>query len=186
MTTREHGDGKATSHIRRIGLQDLEVLVWISRQTFMETFAAANSKEDMRQYLDEAFSTERLAAELQDPDSSFHFAEQDGKVVGYLKLNRGKAQTEALGDHALEIERIYVPASHQGKGVAQVLLAEALRQAREQGADRLWLGVWEKNHRAIRFYEKHGFVAFGTHLFRLGNDDQTDLLMQARLEEVTW
>lgn len=170
--------------IRRIGPDDLDALVRISRQTFTETFAAANSEDNLRKYLDDAFSPDRLATELRDPDSSFHFAEQDGTVLGYLKLNRGAAQTEAQGAQALEIERIYVLKSHHGRGVAQVLLAEALREARAQRADRLWLGVWEENHRAIRFYEKQGFVPFGTHPFRLGDDEQTDLLMQLRLEDV--
>lgn len=40
------------------------------------------------------------------------------------------------------------------------------------------LGVWEHNHRALRFYEKNGFIAFGTHIFQLGNDQQTDILMK--------
>ena len=98
--------------------------------------------------------------------------------MGYLKLNTARAQTEPQAANALEIERIYVLGSYHGGGVGQALYHHAMSVAEDRKASYVWLGVWEHNHRALRFYEKNGFIAFGTHIFQLGNDQQTDILMQ--------
>lgn len=98
--------------------------------------------------------------------------------MGYLKLNTAHAQTEPQAADALEIERIYVLSSYHGGGVGQALYHHAMSVAEDRKASYVWLGVWEHNHRALRFYEKNGFIAFGTHIFQLGNDQQTDILMK--------
>lgn len=164
--------------IRRATIQDLVSLQQISRQTFAETFAATNSAHNMRAYLDEAFAEARLRAELTNPHSAFYLAERGPDVVGYLKVNTGPAQTEAQAAPALEIERIYVLRAYHGRHVGQQLYAHALYLASEARAGYVWLGVWEENPRAIRFYQKNGFVAFGQHVFTLGDDAQTDILMK--------
>lgn len=157
---------------------DVGLLQQIGRQTFAETFAASNSAQNMQTYLEEGFSAEKLRAELQHPHSAFYIAELDRAVVGYLKVNTGPAQTEGQVDKALEIERIYVLQAYHGQQVGQRLYEQALELARQAGTDYVWLGVWEENPRAIRFYEKNGFVAFDRHIFRLGDDEQTDILMK--------
>lgn len=167
--------------IRSVTPEDLIRLQAISRQTFTEAFAAGNTEENMSRYLEEGFSTKQLAAELDNEYSQFYFAEQDGSVIGYLKLNIGPAQTELKEDKGLEIERIYVLEACYGQKVGQLLYHKAIEVAREMQAEYVWLGVWEENRRAIRFYEKNGFVAFDKHLFRLGSDEQTDLLMKRPL-----
>ena len=116
--------------------------------------------------------------ELSNPNSFFYVAEVNGHVVGYLKLNTAHAQTEPQAADALEIERIYVLGSYHGGGVGQALYHHAMSVAQDRKASYVWLGVWEHNHRALRFYEKNGFTAFGTHIFQLGNDQQTDILMK--------
>ena len=98
--------------------------------------------------------------------------------MGYLKLNTAHAQTEPQAADALEIERIYVLSNYHGGGVGQALYHHAMSVAEDRKASYVWLGVWEHNHRALRFYEKNGFIAFGTHIFQLGNDQQTDILMK--------
>jgi ribosomal protein S18 acetylase RimI-like enzyme len=167
--------------LRHAGLADLSLLQEIGRQTFLETFAASNSEENMQTYLAEGFSDEKLTAEVQNPDSTFYLAEQAGRVVGYLKVNTGPAQTEQHLANALEIERIYVLQEFHGQRVGQVLYEQALLLARHAWVDTLWLGVWEENPRAIRFYEKNGFVAFDKHVFQLGDDAQTDIMMKRAL-----
>jgi ribosomal protein S18 acetylase RimI-like enzyme len=167
--------------IRRVSSEDLGRLQSISRETFRETFAAMNTEENMRKYLEEGFSTERLRTELMDPHSEFHFAEQDDNVIGYLKLNFGAAQTELQDDSSVEIERIYVSGVFQGKGVGNLLFAKAVARASEMNADHVWLGVWEENEKAIAFYRKNGFVAFDKHVFMLGDDAQTDIMMKLTL-----
>jgi ribosomal protein S18 acetylase RimI-like enzyme len=136
----------------------------------------------MEAYCNSAFNPTQLAQELNNPNSAFNYAVEDGIPIGYLKINFGPAQTEPLDAMAMEVERIYVRQAHRGRGVGHMLLHSALSNARQRKAPFVWLGVWEHNQRAIAFYRKQGFTVFGSHPFRLGNDLQTDLLMRHRLE----
>jgi diamine N-acetyltransferase len=169
--------------IKKVTIADIENLQNIGRQTFYETFAEANTEGDMQQYLTENFSATKLKSELINPDSEFYFASISKKVVGYLKINFGQAQTELKLNNALEIERIYVLKEFHGKQVGQVLYDKAMQVAKRLNVDILWLGVWEENPRAIRFYKKNGFVEFDKHIFRLGNDEQTDIMMKLELKK---
>ncbi|PQA93157.1 GNAT family N-acetyltransferase [Chryseobacterium shigense] len=169
--------------INTASTEDLETIQSLGRQTFSETFAESNSEEAMKTYLDESFSTEKVKLELNNPDSHFFIAWEEDNPVGYLKLNSGAAQTELKDDDtSLEIERIYVKKSHHGQKVGQLLYDKALESAQSLGKNYLWLGVWEKNLRALSFYRKNGFEEFGSHTFTLGNDDQTDLMMKKILD----
>lgn len=168
--------------IRKVSIDDVIQLQEIGRQTFSETFSDVNSEENMNKYLEESFAVNKLTAELQNPSSYFYLAFLNEKVIGYLKLNTGNAQTENQDKNALEIERIYVAKEFHGKKVAQAIYAQALEKAQELKASYIWLGVWEKNFRAVSFYTKNGFTQFDTHIFRLGDDEQTDLLMKKNLD----
>ena len=169
--------------IKKVTIVDIENLQNIGRQTFNETFAEANTEEDMQRYLTENFSATKLKVELINHDSKFYFASISKKVVGYLKINFGQAQTELKVNNALEIERIYVLKEFHGKQVGQVLYNKAMQVAKRHNVDILWLGVWEENPRAISFYKKNGFVEFDKHIFRLGNDEQTDIMMKLDLKK---
>jgi len=169
--------------ITRVTLNDIDQLQKISRQTFYETFSAGNTEEDMNKYLEDVLSIEKLTAELNDTSTEFYFAVLDNKVIGYLKLNFGQSQTELKDDKALEIERIYVLKEFHGRKVGQLLYEKAIQIARQSNADYVWLGVWEENPRAINFYKKNGFVAFDKHIFKLGNDEQTDIMMKLQLHD---
>jgi ribosomal protein S18 acetylase RimI-like enzyme len=169
--------------IRKVTTNDLEELQKIARLTFYETFASGNTEENMNKYLDEAFSFTKLTTELSDNNAEFYFATIDNKVIGYLKLNFGQSQTELQDNKAVEIERIYVLKEYHGKGVGQLLYDQAIKIARQKNAHYVWLGVWEKNPRAINFYKKNGFVEFDKHIFKLGNDEQTDIMMKLKLNE---
>ncbi|SMG52036.1 GNAT family N-acetyltransferase, partial [Sphingobacterium psychroaquaticum] len=103
------------------------------------------------------------------------------EVIGYLKINFGQSQTELKDEKALEIERIYVLKEYHGKNVGQVLYQKAMEIAKEKKADYVWLGVWEENPRAISFYKKNGFVEFDKHIFKLGDDEQTDIIMKLKM-----
>ena len=169
--------------IKRVTLNDIDQLQKISRQTFSETFSAGNTEENMKKYLEEVFSMEKLTAELSNPNSEFYLAVLDNNAIGYLKLNFGQSQTELQDDKALEIERIYVLQEFHGKKVGQLLYEKAMQIARQKNADYVWLGVWEENPKAINFYKKNGFVEFDKHIFKLGNDEQTDIMMRLRLTD---
>lgn len=157
---------------------DLETIQKISIQTFIETFTAVNTPENIDNYVKESFSTKQLTDELNNPDSQFYVAYLNVEVVGYLKINIGNAQTETLEGNTMEIHRIYVLQSFHGKNIGQLLLNEARKIAKNNGIDHIWLGVWEENQKALRFYTKNGFVVFDQHVFTMGNDKQTDLLMK--------
>ena len=163
-------------------LQDIEKLQKIGRQTFFETFSESNSEENMQKYLDEGFSIEKLTTELTDSNAEFYFAVLDLEIIGYLKLNFGDSQTELKDNKALEIERIYVSNEFHGKSVGQLLYDKAIEVAKQKNADYVWLGVWEENQRAISFYKKNGFVEFDKHIFKLGNDEQIDIMMKLNLK----
>ncbi len=169
-------------HITKATLSDIDQLQKIGRQTFSETFSTGNTEENMRQYLDEGFSLEKLTAELNDKNTQIYFAVLDNTVIGYLKLNFGQSQTELKEENALEIERIYVLKEFHGKNVGQVLYEKAMQIAKQASASYVWLGVWEENPRAINFYKKNGFLEFDKHIFKLGNDEQTDIMMKLSLE----
>ncbi|MDW9379267.1 GNAT family N-acetyltransferase [Chryseobacterium sp. JV558] len=164
------------------GEKDLETLQNIGIQTFTETFAEDNTEEAMKKYLEESFNTEKIKSELNNPDSFFYIAWEEDNPVGYLKVNSGKAQTELQDETSLEIERIYVKKSHHGKKVGQLLYNQALETAQQLKKSYLWLGVWEENVRALNFYRKNGFVEFDKHIFRLGEEEQTDLMMKKILD----
>ena len=164
--------------IIKLNITDLENLQKISITTFKETFEEVNTEEDMQKYLDENLSEEKLKSELENPNSEFYFAENDNQILGYLRLNFGNAQTENQGNETLEIERIYVLKEFFPLKIGQVLFEKSLEIAKEKKLKFIWLGVWEENKRAIRFYEKNGFKIFGKHDFVLGNDVQTDLMMK--------
>ena len=167
--------------ITKIGLNEIAELQTIGKQTFFETFAGGNTEENMQKYLEEGFMLDKLTAELTNPDSEFYFAKLDDKVIGYLKVNFGSAQTELKDNKSLEIERIYVLKEFHGKKVGQILYDTAFDIAKQIKADYLWLGVWEENPRAISFYKKNGFVEFDKHIFKLGDDEQTDIMMKLKL-----
>ncbi|MBU3660236.1 MAG: GNAT family N-acetyltransferase [Flavobacteriales bacterium] len=167
--------------IQKISLNNLETLQAISSLTFYETFAEVNTKENMSNYLENELSLEKLRLELSNPFSEFYFAYCKKEVIGYLKINFESAQTEQKTANSLEIERIYVRKEYLGKNIGQSLLEAAFQIARAKDLENVWLGVWEENKRAIRFYEKNDFIAFDKHIFLLGEDAQTDILMRRKL-----
>lgn len=169
--------------IRKATLSDLEAIQNISIQTFIETFAAVNTPENITNYITESFNSEQLTTELNNVNSHFYLATSGNEILGYLKINFGEAQTETINKNALEIHRIYVSQAFYGKNVGQLLLDEVKKIAEQTGVDYIWLGVWEENHRALRFYSKNGFLIFDKHVFTLGNEEQTDLLMELVLNK---
>ncbi|CAH0199449.1 GNAT family N-acetyltransferase [Chryseobacterium sp. Bi04] len=168
--------------ILKAGIDDLETIQNLGIQTFTETFAEDNTDEAMEKYLEESFNTPQLTSELKTPDSLFYIAWEEDNPVGYLKINSGETQTELKDETGLEIERIYVKKSHHGKKVGQLLYDQALETAQQLSKSYLWLGVWEENLRALNFYRKNGFVEFDKHIFRLGDEEQTDLMMKKILD----
>ncbi|MFC6181590.1 GNAT family N-acetyltransferase [Lactiplantibacillus daowaiensis] len=160
---------------------DSQALQQISIETFQDTFAAQNTAANMQAYLDEAYNLPKLTAELQVANSRFYFIERDGQQIGYLKVNIGDAQSEAMGPDALEVERIYIRPAFKHQGLGSTLIRQAIKLAQADHKTLIWLGVWEHNEPAKAFYEHWGFEQFSAHEFVMGTDHQTDLLLQKSL-----
>jgi len=162
-------------------ITDAALLSELAITTFRETFDEHNKPEDMDRYVAEEMNMSRLAGELADSANEFFIARVGSAAAGYAKVRTGILPGGLSGHSPLEIERLYVLSSYHGQRVGAALMGHCLALARARGCDTVWLGVWEHNHKAIAFYRKWGFSVFGDHIFTLGSDDQTDLLMQLPL-----
>lgn len=171
-------------HIRRANLDDAGLLAELGARTFAETFAEDNSAEDMAAYLASSFSELQQAAELADPDSTIYIAETNGVAVGYAMLRSGSAPGCITDDKPIELVRLYVSREQLGHGVGAGLMRACINEANLQGQRTMWLGVWENNHRAQAFYRKWKFQDVGTHVFQLGQDAQTDILMERSVSDM--
>lgn len=165
-------------NIRRASPEDAELLAELGARTFAETFAGDNSPEDMAAYLAGSFGVGRLAEELDDPLSVFLVAEVDGSAAGYAKIRSGAAPAGVEGPKPIELVRLYVLQEWLGRRVGQALMQRCLDEARGMGFQTIWLGVWERNQRALAFYRKWEFEEVGEHVFQLGSDAQRDIVMR--------
>ena len=166
-----------------VTLSEILDLQEISRQTFFDAFASVNEEEDMRHYLEVNLSMEQLTSELNQAATTFYFAKNGKEILAYLKLNEADVQIEKRDIPSMEIERIYVRKEFQNRGVGQFLLDHSIQITKDKQLNLIWLGVWEHNVSAIRFYERNHFQFFGKHAFMLGKDEQTDLLMERYLDQ---
>ena len=165
-------------YLKLISIDDLYDLRSISIETFKQTFSAQNTKENIRLYLKNKMSVKQLKKEISNINSKFYIVYQKNKVIGYFKLNfNGSQRVKMYLNNGFEIERIYLISEFQGKGLGKKLLTKILNMGKEMGYRKAWLGVWENNFRAIKFYRKYGFKKFGQHSFLLGKDLQTDYLL---------
>ena len=162
--------------IRKIELADAAVLSAISQKTFYDTFAGTCTEADMQLFLSESYNQSLVEKELNNLDNFSFFAEADGKPVGYIQFGEDYAILPLIKQwKAIELKRLYVLQEFHGKGVAQKLMGFILNYAAQNNYEMVWLGVWEDNIRAQKFYEKYGFVNSGhTHDFPIGGTPQTD------------
>lgn len=167
--------------IRPVQEGELPLLHELAYSTFVTAFGAHNTAANMAAYTQVYLSLAYITDLFHKAGVKFYIAWIDEQAVAYLQLNTGEAQNEQLLENAMELERIYVHHNSQGKGLGLQLLEFAVEQGRAQGKEWLWLGVWDQNHAAIRFYERHGFSTFSQHDFMLGQDRQRDWLMKRKL-----
>lgn len=171
-------------HIRNATAADAALLTDLGRRSFTAAFETMNTPENFAAYLAEAFNEQKQAEEVAQPGSIFLIAEtqdpQTGQTepVGYARLLAGSTETCITGKNPIELVRIYALGTRTGKGIGSALIQAVVQEARGRGHDVIWLGVWQENPRAVAFYERWGFQKVGTHVFQLGNDPQTDWIMQ--------
>ncbi len=167
--------------IQQCTLASLEELVSLSKNTFSDAFEHLNKPEDYKAYVEKVFTTAAIKNELKTKHTAFYFVYKEDELAGYFKLNQYAAQTDLKGTDSMELERIYVLGSFQGQQIGQWMLSQAKSKALAAEKQFLWLGVWQENTNAVRFYQKHGFKKFGTHPYFIGKDEQTDWLMRCEL-----
>jgi diamine N-acetyltransferase len=169
--------------IRPATEEDAKLLTDLAYTTFWDAFAhhPKNEPNDLAHYMRQAFSLEQISSELSDPNSAFIIASVDSQPAGYAKLIYESTEPDIIAEWPVELSRLYSHQRYLGQGIGQALLDECISKAKDASRDVMWLGVWEYNPRAKRFYEKNGFRVVGSHTFQLGSDPQTDLLMRKRL-----
>ena len=169
--------------IRQATVEDAQVLTDLAYTTFWDAFAhhPKNAPDDLNHYMRQAFNVDQISSELADARNIFLIAEIDEDVAGYSKIVIDNIEPGIIAKRPVELARLYSHQKHLGQGVGQALMGACFERARRSDRDVMWLGVWEYNPRAQRFYEKHGFRVVGSHVFQLGKDPQTDLLMQREL-----
>ncbi|HTK38245.1 MAG TPA: GNAT family N-acetyltransferase [Pyrinomonadaceae bacterium] len=169
--------------IREASVNDAQALTALSYTTFWDAFAhhPKNAPDDLAHYMRQAFNVEQITRELEDPQAIFLIAEIDGEMAGYAKLVTSNIEPGIAAEQPIELNRLYSQQKFLGKGVGQALMDACFEKAKQNEHDIIWLGVWEYNPRAQRFYEKNGFRVVGKHTFVLGSDPQTDLLMQKEI-----
>lgn len=156
----------------------IKQLVSLAKSTFIEAFQKDNNPKDFDNYIKSAFSEEQILKELLNPNMFFYIVENAGITIGYFKINQLNAQTELREEKGLEIERIYVLSAYQGRSIGHRMITFIKQLATKLKKEYIWLGVWEENTRAIRFYEHNGFKKFGRHPYYIGTDKQMDWLMR--------
>jgi diamine N-acetyltransferase len=170
-------------NIRYGTAEDASKLSALGARTFYDTFAEENTPENMDAHLKRSFSPEIQRNELSQPDVIFLIAESENTFLGYAQLILNSQHEAIQGTAPLEVRRIYAAQEYLGKGVGKELMKASIHEARQRGCDCVWLGVWEKNQRAIAFYEKWGFRKVGTHIFSVGEDPQSDYVMELPLDQ---
>jgi len=173
----------ATPSIRRAESRDAMSLADLAERTFRMTFAPHNSDGNMALHCARTYGEAIQATEIADPKRVTIVADDGGTLCGYAMLRWGAAPACVVAQRPAELQRIYVDKPWHGRGVAPALMTVMLEHARNGGADRMWLGVWEHNPRALAFYRRSGFVDVGDHAFRLGDEVQRDRVMVRDLVE---
>jgi ribosomal protein S18 acetylase RimI-like enzyme len=169
--------------IRQATIEDAKALTDLAYTTFWDAFAhhPKNAPDDLNHYMRQAFNQEQITAELAEARNIFLIAEIGGEAAGYSKIVIDSIEPGITATRPVELSRLYSHQKHLGQGVGQSLMNACFERARAEDRDVMWLGVWEYNPRAQRFYERNGFRVVGSHVFHLGKDPQTDLLMQKEI-----
>lgn len=163
-------------------IDNLELLIKLSKETFISTFKDSNTEENLREYIEKAFNEKKMLNELLNENSVFYILYNNNRPIGYLKLNEGDGQSDIKDYNSIEIERIYVLKEFQNMGIGKILLDKAVEFALYKNKNYIWLGVWEKNEKALVFYKKNDFKIISEHSFFMGDEEQLDYIMKKDLK----
>lgn len=184
MGSKETIEGKRqmeSLHLVECTERDVDILKQVSIETFTDTFKNQNEEENLMDYINSSYTTEKLREEITEDESHFYLIEKSEEIIGYLKLNVGNAQTESMKENAMEVERIYIRSKFQRSGYGKYLIQLAESIGKKWNKSYIWLGVWEKNFNARSFYEHMGFHKVGQHSFYMGKEAQVDDILLKRI-----
>jgi diamine N-acetyltransferase len=167
--------------IRLSNLEDTAAMREVAIRSYLDTFSDSNTPENMKAFLEGSYSLEKLQSEFHEPGSVLYLACEGDQVIGFLRLRKSNEVANKLGDNTIELQRLYIDTTYHGRQVGTKLMQEALRYAIKSKFKWIWLGVWEKNFNAQKFYAKWGFERFGEHVFQMGDDPQIDWLLRKKL-----
>ena len=168
--------------IRKANPNDASALGNLAEKTFRDTFGVANNPADMDQHCLESYSTEIQTREILDPNIDTFVCVFENQLIAYTQLNWLHAPSYLTAQNPVEIKRFYLDSPWHGQGIASALMHHVLEHVKSKNADQIWLGVWEHNPKAQRFYQKMGFFEVGEHVFQLGNDPQRDLILSLKVQ----
>jgi len=167
--------------IKPILIHEVDQLRQIAIKTFVDSYAHLNDPTSFQEYISNAFGIEKLTLEMQNEESFYYFVLLEDDIVGYLKLNVGSSQTEDYNEDYLEVERIYLDVQYQRKGIGERMIKFAIQKGIEFQKSKIWLGVWDQNPKAVLFYKRMGFEKTGSHIFKFGDEDQMDFIMEMKI-----
>jgi len=167
--------------IRELSVNDIPALRELAIRIYRDTFSVSNTEENMESFINMDYTLDRFQAEFREQGSHYFFAEEEGTPAGYLRVRKNDEAETYLGKNTIELHRIYIDQKYQGRKIGVLLMQHAINIAQELKVDWIWLGVWEKNPRAQKFYEQWGFERFSEHIFQMGDESQTDWLMKKRI-----
>lgn len=151
-------------------------------EVYTDTFAEHNTEENLQAFFNETYTLEKFTTEFSEEGSVLYVALDDLKIIGFLRLRISHEVEDQLGKNTIELQRLYIHRDYHGSsGVSRMLMEEALAYAEANKFDWIWLGVWERNFKAQKFYAKWDFERFGEHVFQMGDDPQIDWLMKRKL-----
>lgn len=167
--------------IRKAKIEEVAAVRELAIEVYTDTFAEHNTKENMEAFFNDTYTLEKFQNEFHEPNSALYVAVDDLKIVGFLRLRLSDEVNKYLGTNHIELHRLYVHRDYHGSAVARMFMDESLKYAKAKKYEWMWLGVWEKNFRAQKFYAKWGFDRFSEHVFQMGDDPQTDWLLKKKL-----
>ncbi|MFM7487353.1 MAG: GNAT family N-acetyltransferase [Cytophagales bacterium] len=167
--------------VRLARYDELATMLEVAMLSFEETFAPHNTREDMDIFYHDNYTLEKMQQEFRQPNTALFLALDEGSVLGFVRLRKNDEVKEKLGDSTLELQRLYIHPQHQGKRIGSLLMEKALEYAKGLKVDWMWLGVWERNFNAQKFYAKWRFERFGEHTFLHGTDPQIDWLLKRKV-----
>jgi diamine N-acetyltransferase len=168
--------------IRLAEVSDAGLLSVLGAVTFYEAYYEQDDPPDLAGYILQTYEVNRIRLELEDPGSVYFLLFFEGKAVGYAKLRLNSSVECVPNKNAVELQRIYLVERMFGRGIGDRLMGHCLSFAERNGATQLWLGVWEENRRAQKFYDKHGFYQVGTVTFPYGDTVGINWVMVKDLE----